>query len=74
MRRVAFTVYREFFDKLKAGTKNIEYREIKSPWTAYLENPPKEAVFICGRDLLRREVTGVVIFGGLIEFHLAVAQ
>ena len=71
MVRVMFTVYRRFFDEIKAGTKNIEYRQDKKPWTSYLDSQPTEAIFVCGRDRLTREITGVCIgSGGLIEFHL----
>jgi len=71
MKRVMFTVYRQYFDAIKLGTKVIERRVTKKPWLAYLASPPGEAVFVCGRDRLERRVTKVDLVDGKVRFHLA---
>lgn len=38
------TLHREFFGKIAAGTKRVEYREQKPYWKARLENKSYEAI------------------------------
>lgn len=72
MKRVMFTVYKQYFDAIEAQTKTIEYRDLKAPWISYIENPPDEAVFVCGnRHRLIRRVDKVVKAAGKVEFWLS---
>lgn len=72
---VAFTVYREFFDRIVEGSKETEYRSNRKPWSSYLASQPRAAVFLCGRRIHRRRVTLVETINGgeTIAFRLGEA-
>lgn len=44
---LTFVLKKEWFEKIKAGSKRIEYREVKPYWTARLKNA---ALCICPYD------------------------
>lgn len=58
MSKVMFTVRREYFDAIVAGTKQYEYRGTKR-WGWLLRKGPTIAVFVCGRRVHRRAIIGI---------------
>ena len=61
-RKVSFRIRREYYDEIVAGTKKEELRNDKPFWRKRLVDPmPEEAVFICGKDMHRRRIIGVLV-------------
>ena len=62
VKKVSLRIRREYFDQIKDGTKDIEFRKLTSFWATRLYNPmPKEAVFICGKDVHRRKIKKIQV-------------
>jgi len=60
----SFRIRRIYYDQIVAGTKREELRKDCDFWRRRLINtdsPPDTAVFVCGKDVHRREITGVRI-------------
>ena len=60
-RKISLRIRRTYFDQIKAGTKNIEFRKCTKYWWKRLFPCPKEAVFICGKEIHRRKIKYVSI-------------
>lgn len=58
---VAFTLQREWFDRVEAGEKRVEYRACSEFWEKRLSGLRKgeEVVFLCGQDVIRGTVLAV---------------
>lgn len=62
MTTVAFTVRRQYYDAIVAGTKETEIRKATKRWRTMAERAT-EAVFLCGRlPVHRRRLAGYAIF------------
>ena len=62
-KRASFRIRRRYFDMIVSGEKTEEIRTLKPFWIKQLftGNPPQVAVFICGKDVHRRWITGIGI-------------
>lgn len=60
---VSFRIRRQYFDQIVAGTKTEEIRTDKLYWRKILlsNNPPKVAVFVCGKEVHRRHITTIYL-------------
>lgn len=58
MKTLPFRVRKQFFDRIVAGTKTVEYRS-DSPFWSSRARDAAVALFICGRRTHRRLITGV---------------
>jgi hypothetical protein len=63
MRKVSFRIRRQYFDKIVSGEKNVELRAYTPFWFNRLirNGKPDVAVFVCGKEVHRRRITGVHI-------------
>ena len=61
-RKVSLRIRRIYFDQIKDGTKNIEFRKYNHYWYVRLFPCPKEAVFICGKEIYRTAIKFVSIY------------
>jgi hypothetical protein len=57
----AFRIRRVYFDQIKAGTKTNEIRQDKPYWRKVAMRYPRIAVFVCGKDVHRREITSITV-------------
>ncbi len=69
LRRVSFRVRRRYFDLIVAGEKTREVRRASPYWLRIAHGlrdddagPCGVAVFVCGRDVHRREIVGVSVY------------
>ncbi len=62
-KRASFRIRRRYYDMIVSGEKTEEIRTLKPFWVKQLltGNPPQVAVFICGKDVHRRWITGIDI-------------
>jgi hypothetical protein len=61
----AFTVRREYYDQIVAGTKTVEIRKATSHWVTLARHRPTRAVFLCGFGRVHwRVVTGATVLAG----------
>lgn len=61
-KKVSFTVYRKYFDDIVARRKTLELRNSTPFWHRRLiatPDPPKIAVFVCGRNVYRCEIVDI---------------
>ena len=61
MSMISFRVRRTYYDQIVAGTKTEELRKDSEFWRKRLletSKPPTVAVFVCGKAVHRREITG----------------
>lgn len=61
MKSISFRIRRIYFDQIVAGTKKIELRKDNEYWDKrlfYNISLPLIAVFVCGKDVHRRIITG----------------
>ncbi len=59
-KKVCFRIRREYFDLIVAGKKVVEFRKFSPFWCKrLLGNTPKEAVFVCGKQVHRRTIKSV---------------
>ena len=60
---VSFRIRRVYYDQIISGDKTEELRSNTPFWRQRLLNPylssPEVAVFVCGRDVHRRWITGI---------------
>jgi hypothetical protein len=76
MKRITTTIKREWLAKILAGTKKVEYREMKPYWTKRLEGIgcPFELRLINGMSKDAPEVVlridEVTVGGGRYELHI----
>lgn len=55
-RKVLFRVFRDYFDRIEAGTKDFEARPATAYWSKIATGRPEQAVFLCGRRVHRRRI------------------
>lgn len=63
-KKVSFRIRRIYYDQIVAGTKREELRKDSKFWRKRLiktDTPPKIAVFVCGADVHRREISKIRI-------------
>lgn len=61
-KKVCFRIRREYFDMIVAGTKVVEFRQFSDFWRKRLLGDfPKEAVFVCGKQVHRRIIKSVTV-------------
>lgn len=61
---VSFRIRRIYYDQIVAGTKTVELRKYSEFWQKRLletSDPPRIAVFVCGKAVHRREISGIRI-------------
>lgn len=66
MKSVSFRIRRQYFDDIVSGKKKVELRKLSSFWKNRLlrchsDDRPDVAVFVCGKDVHRREITFIGI-------------
>jgi len=63
MKRVSFRIRRIYYDQIVDGTKDIELRKFSRHWQDILlsDDPPKIAVFVCGKDVHRRWIKNITV-------------
>jgi len=56
-----FRVRQEYFDQIRAGTKNVELRKDSRYWRTHLicQHPPDVALFLCGKRQLARRIVSI---------------
>ncbi len=56
-----FRVRREYFDQIRAGTKNVELRKDSPYWRQHLisQHPPNVALFLCGKEKIARRIVEI---------------
>jgi len=60
LKKVLFTIRRQYFDAIISGEKTEELRADIPHWSWLLgPDPPQVAVFMCGHDIHRRYITDI---------------
>lgn len=62
---VSFRVRRPYFNAIKGGTKTVEVRRHSPYWVAAMNRGPREAVFVCGKDVHRRGIRVILTAGSV---------
>ncbi len=61
-KKVSFRIRKEYFDMIVSGTKTVEFRQFSYFWvTRLLGTMPKEAVFVCGKQIHRRKIKEITV-------------
>ena len=62
-KRASFRIRRRYYDLIVKGEKTEEIRTHSPHWRKQLlsGNPPQIAVFVCGKDVHRRWITGITL-------------
>ena len=59
MKKVCFRIRRKYFDLIVKGEKKEELRKDSEFWRKrLLDGQPEIAVFVCGKDVHKRKITG----------------
>lgn len=61
MKKASFRIRKQYFDAIVKGEKKVELRNYSPFWIKRLltGTPPKIAVFVCGKQVHRREITSI---------------
>jgi hypothetical protein len=79
--KVMFTVYQLYYDRIAEGRKTVEVRKATKRWRAVANHVEaakwwglkSEAVFVCGRNVHRRYITGAKLVDEMLLFELGEA-
>jgi len=60
-KKVSFRIRKQYYDAILCGKKTEELRQLKQFWIdrLFCDEPPKEAVFVCGNHVHRRKIDSI---------------